>query len=137
MNFDLIAVSPSKQTAMAVLLLMALLAIVRSLLSRSRDRTSLIDLDMLLLEWNPVSQRYEMSIIRVLALAAFVLTAWMMIYLTMAGKMTEGYLGIFNTAWVFPLVAAIIWGKKPPLPAVPGPTTKIVADNVTVENPPK
>lgn len=131
---NLVDVSPSKQLAMALLLLLALLAIIRSLLRRSRDDKSPIDLDMLLLEWNPLTQRHEMSIIRTLALAAFALTAWVMVYQTLTGRMTEGYLGLFNVMWVAPLVAAIIWGKKPPM-LPPGPTTSISAKSVTVENP--
>lgn len=129
----LIDVRPSMQTGMAMLLLCAMLVIIRSLLKKSGDTTSAIDLDDLILDFAPDGQKH-VSIIRCLALAAFALTAWEMVYLTMAGKMTEGYFGLFGTLWVAPLTAAIIWGKKPPFPPA-GPTTTIKADNVNVENP--
>lgn len=134
MNFDLIQVSPNKQSLMVLLLLASALVIIRSLLRRNSADASAINLDDLVLEWNPGLNKMQMSIIRVLALAAFAFTIWLMIFLTLTGKMTEGYLTIFNTAWVAPLIAQIIWGKKPPFPPS-GPATTIQADNVTVKNP--
>lgn len=125
-------ISPSKQTVMVLLLLAAALVIIRSLLHKSSDQTSAINLDDLILETDLVTGRQRMSIIRVLALGAFVFTIWMMVFLTLSGKMTEGYFTIFNAAWVAPLVTQIIWGKKPP-PS--GPTTVITGGDTTVKNP--
>lgn len=121
---ELIDVRPSAQTAMAILLLLSALVIVRSLLHKSKDTTSAIDLDDLILDTDPATGQRRVSIIRVLALGAFALTVWMMVFLTMSGKMTEGYFTIFNGAWVAPLMAQIIWGKKPPLPTTPPDLTK-------------
>lgn len=130
---ELVNVAPSRQTWMALLLLAALFIIIRSMLNKTRDKSSPIDLDELICEWNPLINRMQISWIRVIASGAFVLSCWMMVYLTVTGKMTEGYFGLFNTAWVAPILAAIIWGKKPPAPS--GPATAITADNVTVKNP--
>lgn len=105
---------PSSQAGMAIVLLGCLFVIVRSLLKKSGDRQSPVDLDFLVLEWNPRSGQYEMSIIRCLALGAFVFTIWLMVALTMRDKMTEGYMGLFNLTWVGPLLAQIIWGKRVP-----------------------
>lgn len=123
---------PSKQVVMALFLLVALGFALRSLMAKSKSNTSAIDLDDLLLEWDAGANRLRMSVLRCTFLGCFVFSIWLMVYLTLAGKMTEGYLGIFNLAWVAPLTSAIIWGKKPPLPAA-GPTTAITADSVTVK----
>lgn len=125
-------ISPNKQAVMVVLLLLAALVIIRSLLHKSNDRTSEINLDDLVLDTDPTTGRQRMSIIRVLALGAFAFTIWMMVFLTLTGKMTEGYFTIFNAAWVAPLISQIIWGKKPP-PA--GPSTVITGGDTTVKNP--
>ena len=107
------------QTAMALLLLISALLLVRSLLRRTADQRSAINVEDLLLEWDPGTKRLRMSVLRVVFLGAFIFTIWLLVFLALKGKMTEGYLGIFNFAWVAPLVAAIIWGKKPPLLAGP------------------
>ncbi len=126
----LISVSPSKQTVMVLLLLCSMLVIVRSLLRRSRmpKAESAIDLDDLVLEWDERAGQMRMSILRVGFIATWCLCAWVMVFLTLGGKMTEGYLGLFGALWVTPIVSAIIWGKKPP--ALPPAVGK--AENVTV-----
>lgn len=38
-------------------------------------------------------------------------TTWIMIDLQVNGKMTEGYLGLYGTMWVFPLVAKVVFNQ--------------------------
>ncbi len=133
MSLELFAgVSKDVRLWTALILLAALLIIVRSLLRKSGDKTSAIDLDDIILEWDARAGRDRVSIIRCLAIGAFVYTIWELGVLTLMGKMTEGYFGLFTTAWVAPLVAQIVWGKRAP---PDGPTTTIKTDSVTVENP--
>lgn len=49
---------------------------------------------------------------------SFALSSWLMVFLAVEGKMTEGYFGAYLTAWVFPVVTKIIKG-----PAAPPSTT--------------
>ena len=44
-------------------------------------------------------------------MASFALSAWIMVKLTLDGKMSEGYIGIFGSMWVAPLIARVIFGK--------------------------
>lgn len=46
-------------------------------------------------------------------LTTLVVTSWMMIQLAVTGKLTEGYLGIYVSAWVAPIVAKLF---APPIP---------------------
>ena len=44
-------------------------------------------------------------------------TTWVIVDLTIKGKMSEGFLGIYGSMWVTPLVARVIFGKsEPPAP---------------------
>lgn len=42
-------------------------------------------------------------------LGAFVTTTWFFVYYAIAGKMTEGYYGIYAASWIAPVVARLIW----------------------------
>ena len=44
-------------------------------------------------------------------MATFLFTTWMMWYLAVNEKITEGYVGLYGTFWVTPLVARVIFGK--------------------------
>lgn len=102
----------------ALVLLAVALAVVRSLLKKSGDANSAINLDDIILEWDSRAGRDRVSIVRILAIGAFAYSVWQLGTLTLMGKMTEGYFGLFTSAWVMPLVAQIVWGKKPPVPEV-------------------
>lgn len=41
-------------------------------------------------------------------------TTWLIIDLQITGKLTEGYLGIYGTMWVTPLVARVVFNKTSP-----------------------
>lgn len=60
---------------------------------------------------------------------SFILTSWMMVYLTLHSKITEGYMGMYAAAWIAPVVVRLITNsghasvkstnKLPTLPNVP------------------
>lgn len=54
----------------------------------------------------------RMSKISVAFMVAFCFSTWLMAYLALAGKMTEGYFGLYGTLWVGPLVARVIFNKQ-------------------------
>ena len=56
----------------------------------------------------------RLSKISVTFMVAFMFTTWLMIYLTLAAKMTEGYLAIYGGLWVTPLVARVLGTKHEP-----------------------
>lgn len=64
----------------------------------------------------------------VVMMGAFSLTSWMMIQLTLIGKMTEGYFGLYSAAWIAPVVVKLIAGgastPKPPVVVTPAPPAK-------------
>jgi len=53
----------------------------------------------------------RMSKIAVSYMVAFMFSTWLMAYLVLSGKMTEGYFGLYGTLWVGPLVARVIFNK--------------------------
>lgn len=112
---DLIDVSPSKQTYMALLLLMCLFAIVRSLMRKSADQDDEFSFVDFIMERDPITAKRSASVLRGAYIGSFVFSIWLMVYLAMADKMTEMYFTIFNGSWVLPLTAYMIWGKKIPL----------------------
>lgn len=75
-------------------------------LHRAKNRPN-FDLTDLLMENGKLSK---------IALAFFValaITSWVVIDLQLSGKMTEGYYMAYGGMWVGPLVARVLWGKKP------------------------
>lgn len=111
----MIDVSPSKQTYMALLLLVCLFAIVRSLMRKSADQDDEFSFMDFIMERDPITGKRTPSVLRSAYIGAFVFSIWLMVYLALADKMTEGYFTIFNGSWVLPLTAYMIWGKKIPL----------------------
>ena len=95
----------------AALLLVALL-LLRSLLRRDKDRASAINLEALLL-----GDDGKMSKAAFVMLGAFIVTTWLMIYLAISDKMTEGYLAIYVGAWIAPTVTRLL--NPPPAEAKP------------------
>ncbi len=92
-----------RQYLMPIMLVAIILLIGRSLLARSRDKKSKIDLDDLL-----IGEDGKLSKAAAVMMGAFAMTTWMMVFLTVAEKMTEGYLAIYGGLWVGPTVTALI-----------------------------
>lgn len=63
---------------------------------------------------------------------------WLMVYLTMRDKMTEGYFGLYLAAWVGPIIAKLIFNQTA-MPAATGSTTTTevsAASKTTTVTPP-
>ena len=93
------------RSADAALLIIAL-SVAWSLYRAHRDRLVNFDLLDLLIEHGRVSR------LACAFLFALGLTSWIMVRLTIDGKMSEGYLGLYGTMWVAPIVAKM-FGNMP------------------------
>jgi hypothetical protein len=95
------------KTIMALALIIGALLILRSLVNRDKSAGSRLLLDDLLLgddgKWSKAAT---------VMLGAFSVTTWMMVYLTLRDKITEGYLGIYVAAWIAPTVTRLVTGPK-------------------------
>jgi hypothetical protein len=100
----------------AAALILAVLLIAWLLHRRDRSPASKLNLEDLL-----IGDDGRLSKAAAVMMGAFGLTTWLMAYLALTGKMTEGYLAIYVGAWIAPTVAVII--KRPA--EVPTSTTKI------------
>lgn len=90
----------------ALALLLVILVISWMLHRHDRDTASRLNLEDLL-----IGDDGRLSKAAAVMMGAFGLTTWLMAYLALTGKMTEGYLAIYVGAWIAPTVAVII--KKP------------------------
>lgn len=93
--------------AMAILLAAAVVYIALVLMKRSRSDSSRLDLEDLLL-----GDDGKMSKAAAVMMGAFAMTTWLMIFLTLNNKMTEGYLAIYVGAWIAPSVARLITAPR-------------------------
>jgi len=66
-------------------------------------------------------------------MGAFTLTSWLMIQLTLSGKMTEGYFGLYSAAWIAPVVVRLITGNSLSQPPANPPAPPKDAPESTVE----
>lgn len=108
------------KTVMALLLALIALLMWRGLVRRNHASASQINLDDLLL-----GDDGKMSKAAVVMLGAFGVTTWMMVFLTLQGKMTEGYLGIYVAAWIAPTVTRLVTNRPPDM--TPAPEVRTVA----------
>lgn len=95
----------SKLIAALVLFLVVLL-IGRMLHRRDMDKSSQLNLEDLL-----IGDDGRLSKAAAVMMGAFGLTTWLMVYLALTGKMTEGYLAIYVGAWIAPTVTRLITVK--------------------------
>lgn len=99
--------------SLAALLGLVILYIAVSLVRRSRLSTSQINLEDLLL-----GEDGKISKVAAVMMGAYAMTTWLMIYLALNSKMTEGYLAIYVGAWIAPTVTKMIVNA----PVVPAKT---------------
>lgn len=93
--------------SLAVVLILVILFIAISLIRRSRSEASHLNLeDLLLGDDNKISK------VASVMMGAYAMTTWLMIYLALNGKMTEGYLAIYVGAWITPTVTKLIMTPK-------------------------
>jgi preprotein translocase subunit SecG len=93
---------------MIVALVLVIVAIVFVLMRRDRSSTSAINLEDLL-----IGDDGKLSKAAAVMMGAFAMTTWLMVYLALNGKMTEGYLAIYVGAWIAPTVTRLIMVKPP------------------------
>lgn len=93
---------------MLAVLVIVVLAILWSLERRSRNRDSKIALDDLL-----IGDDGKISKAATVMFGAFFMTTWVIVYLTINGKLTEGYFTAYILAWVAPAVTKLIKGPEP------------------------
>jgi hypothetical protein len=89
-------------------LLLIAIVIVRTLWNRHKLESSKIDFDDLLLDPDG-----RMSKSAVVMFGSFGMTTWLMVFLTLQGSMSEGYLTIYGGLWIIPAVTKLIKGVAP------------------------
>jgi hypothetical protein len=103
---------PHEKVIAIVVLSTVVGGILRSLIARDKDKDSKVSFDDLLLDPDG-----RMSKSAVVMYGSFLMTTWMMIYLTMTGKVTETYFGIYGAFWITPSVTKLIGMIKNASPA--------------------
>lgn len=83
--------------------------IFRTLWHRDQSDASKINFDDLLTDPDG-----RMSKSAVVMFGSFGMTTWLMVFLALAGKMSEGYLTIYGGLWIIPAVTKLIKGVAPP-----------------------
>lgn len=99
---------PYQKTLFIGVVVLVVLLIARSLTRRDRDSCSDIKLEDLLL-----GEDGKISKAACVMFGAFVLSTWVIAYLTATAKLTEGYFTAYLGAWVAPTVAKLIFTKGP------------------------
>lgn len=94
-------------------LALLLAVVIWSLLKKSRDNRSPIDLDDLLLERGH-DGRKQISKVAVITFSSFIATTWVLIYQTIAGSLDAGIFTGYLAVWAAPLIAKIIKGNGAP-----------------------
>lgn len=95
---------------MIAALILVIIAIIFVLIKRDRSTTSLINLEDLL-----IGDDGKLSKAAAVMMGAFAMTTWLMVYLALNSKMTEGYLAIYVGAWIAPTVTRLIVAKPEPV----------------------
>jgi len=88
-----------------VALILGLVVIAISVWNAQKNNVS-FDLFDLIIENGRVSKT------AVAFMLVLLVTTWIMIVLVYRNGMTEGYLGIYGSMWVAPLVARVVFGKS-------------------------
>jgi hypothetical protein len=103
----------------ALLAVLLVLLIVRTLKRWNADPGNPIAIRDLLMENGKLSKG------ACVMMGAFAVTTWFILYYSLQGKMSEGYLGLYLAAWVTPVVARLIVNAPttPPAAAVTTTTT--------------
>lgn len=95
-----------QKAALTLALVVVVLLIARALLRSNRSDASQINLEDLL-----IGDDGKTSKAAAVMFGAFALSTWIMVKLTIAGGLTEGYFMAYLGAWVTPTVARVIWAK--------------------------
>lgn len=103
------------------------LLLLRGILKRDRNMTSRINIEDLL-----IGPDGKVSKSAAIMIGSFIITSWMMVYMTMGDKMTEGYFTAYLAAWVIPFVTYLIKGQ--PVAATTETTVATTRTTTTPEN---
>lgn len=90
-----------QRAGMAAILALIVLVILFTLQRRNKSAASRINFDDLLLDDGQMSKQATVMF------GAFALTSWVMVYLTLSDKLTEGIFLSYVGGWVAPSVAKI------------------------------
>ena len=96
----------SKATSLGML---AVLAILAGLLAFGFWTAQRSDNDFDILDL--VMEDGKLSRVSCVLMGAFTVTTWMMVNLTLTGRMTEGYFTAYGGMWIAPLIVRLIKGK--------------------------
>ena len=88
----------------ALLIVLAILLIWRSLRKMNADSANPYDWHDLLMENGRASKAAHVM------MGAFAVTTWAFVYMTLTGRMTEGMYGLYSAAWIAPVVARLFSG---------------------------
>jgi len=99
--------------ALIAVLAVILVAVLFTLFRRDRSAHSAIDLEDLL-----IGEDGKLSKAACVMLGSFLMTTWVIVYLTYTGKLTEGYFTAYLATWVAPTVARLFKAPSstPPQP---------------------
>jgi hypothetical protein len=89
-------------------LLTLVVIIIRVLWTRDKDEASKVCFDDLLLDPDG-----RMSKSAIVMFGSFGMTTWLMVFLALSDKMSEGYLTIYGGLWIIPSVTKLIKGVAP------------------------
>lgn len=98
----------TSQLALVIVLAFVLVVLLVSLLRRDASTHSAINLEDLLL-----GEDGKISKAAGVLLGSFVMTTWVIVYLTYTGKLTEGYFTAYLAAWVAPTIAKLFKPNPP------------------------
>lgn len=108
------SIGTSPMTAVfGLVALVVILIIMRSMKKWNADNSNSFNIIDLLME----NQRASKG--AMIMMGAFGATTWFFIYYTLAGKMTEGYFGLYSAAWIAPVVVRMLTNQNQP-PTPPG-----------------
>lgn len=101
-----------QQYALIGALLIILLSILRAIHRRDKDTGSAINLEDLLL-----GDDGRLSKAAIVMLGSFALTSWVIVYLTLSDKLTEGYFAAYGGFWIAPVVVRLFKSGQADAPA--------------------
>lgn len=111
---------------MGLVLALIILVIARMLVKRDQSAGSALNLDDLLL-----GDDGKFSKAAAVLMGSFGFTTWLMGYLAISGKMTEGYFGLYVAAWITPTVTKLIAGRPTPTVAITETSTVSTSKTAT------
>lgn len=99
---------------LTVALVMAVIFLIWKVSKLNRDPHNKFDVLDLFMENERLSKA------AVVMMGSYALTTWLMVYLALHDKLTEGYFGLYATAWIAPVVVRLITGGAPTPQIMPG-----------------